>query len=395
MKNVLSRYAAYCFTICCLGLGLAALPAHQALAGQTVNINGIHGGDAYGNSDDGGFTDNLPPNNNILNINNGGTVTGSAYGGLGGPATGNTVNVNSGGSVSNTVYGGYGGNAAVNTVNISGTGSVVGWVHGGFALSGNATGNTVSISGGSVGRDVYGGFSNSGNATGNTVNISGTGSVGGHVLGGHVYGGYVAGGTGAATGNTVTISGAPTFGAATILYGGGTNVGTGDLFTGNTLNVWNYKGSAVNGVENFQFLNFAFPTTQSGPVLKVTTEAILGDGVVGKSSTITAGTIGGKDPLKPGSSVTLIDASAGVLDDTDFTQTKAKGMHGATLAYQWTLDTAGDMLTATVDKVQASPQAKALSEGFIMGLPLVNETTDFLVGKGIPWARTASGNGFG
>ncbi|MCL2000348.1 MAG: autotransporter domain-containing protein [Planctomycetes bacterium] len=346
------------------------------------------GGSVGGNAI-GGHSDTGNAIGNTVNISGG--PVGVAQGGssINGNATGNTVNIFSGGSVSGGVIGGgsTNGNATGNTVNIFG-GSVGSSVRGGWVTlgAGNATGNTVNISGtGLVGTDVFGGQSASGNATGNTVNISGTGSVGGSVYGGSSTGG-------AATGNTVNISGSPTFGVATVLYGGDGG-GGGDYFTGNTLNVWNYKGSGpVAGVRNFQFLNFAFPSTQSGPVLEVTGTARLGDGAA-KGSTITAGTIGGKDSLKPGSSVTLIDA--GTLDTTHFTQTKAKGMHGATLAYQWTLSTAGDMLVATLDKVQANPQAKALSEGFLIDLPLLNESADFLAGKGISWARTASGNGFG
>jgi len=135
-----------------------------ARAGQTITIpNGAFaGGAAYGNSADGsGNTNDADPNNNILIINVGGTVNGTAYGSItkvAGDATGNTVTI-SGGMVNGYVYSGYAyaaGDATGNTVTISG-GSSVQDVYGGYAsmASGNAIGNTVTISGGTVNGTVY------------------------------------------------------------------------------------------------------------------------------------------------------------------------------------------------------------------------------------------------
>ena len=174
----------------------------------------------------------------------------------------------------------------------------------------------------------------------------------------------------------------PIFGAATQLRGGAFGV---DSFTGNTLNVWNYTGSAVNGVDNFQFLNFVLPASLKG--LEVSGAATLGDGA-GRDSTVTGVSIvGGAAPVQVGQSVTLIDGNiAGNLSST-----QASGQHGATLLYNWTLTTpAAGGLVATVNNVQADPKAKALSEGFLSGLALVNQGADLVAGKGITDATNAA-----
>jgi len=350
----------YLFSVFCLGFGLffASLsPAFAAAAldpgGQTVNINGLHVnpplGHAFGNSTDGGHSDNAESNNNTLNINSGGRVTGDAYGAY----------VYDSGAAAVSAIG--------NSVFISG-GTVIGDTYGGHAFSDSgtatATGNTIYISGGSVGLNVVGGWSDPGDAT------------------------Y----------NTVTISGSPTFGATTLA--GGTS--TGDAFTGNTLNVWNYSGTSVAGVQNFQYYNFLLPASLKG--LEVTgTVNFAGPG--GATSTVTGVTMmgGGRAP-QIGESISLIHAGA-------FTGTIANngavlaGKKGALLDFSFRLDQQANDLFAVVEGAQASPQAKALSEGFISGVALTNQGADLVAGKGISDAvgagkrvaqtGAASGYGFG
>ena len=142
-------------------------------------------------------------------------VPGSVYGGetASGDATSNTVII-SGGTVSGYVYGGDAGdgNATSNRVIISG--GTMGDVCGGLAVdSGNATSNRVIISGGTVSGYVYGGETRSGDATSNTVIMTG-GTVAASVVGGNSFGGVV-------TGNTVIISG----GTVGDVYGGHTGDG--------------------------------------------------------------------------------------------------------------------------------------------------------------------------
>ena len=256
------------------------------------------------------FPDELSDNSVTVN----GDVPGAVFGGVTvgpGDVTGNSVTVN-GGTIGNSVLGGLAG-------------------------AGDATGNSVTVNSGKVTGYVWGGVSDNGGATGNSVTING-GEVAGNVSGGATYSGGICD----TTYNTVTISGSPVFGATTILEGGGYGA---DDFTGNTLNVENYSGSAVFEVYWFEFFNFTFPSTQSGPVLTVTDFANLGNFLASKGSTVTAGTSGGV-PLAVGKSVTLIEA--GTLNLNGFTQTQAGGA-----GYLWDLEVIPGVdgtLSATVAK---------------------------------------------
>ena len=320
MKPTLPRYALHLFAVFCLGFSFMSLSALPALAGETIVFNS--GDEATKLKTDPGL---------------GGTTLSLFPGTAANPSlSGNSITVNSG-DIPDNVFGAHTtimGDAVIN--------------------------NRVFINGGTVGRHVVGGYSNFGSAMYNSVTISG-GTVGGDVIGGWSLT------DGNATYNTVTISGSPSFDPnMTDIMGGGSMAGT-DSFTGNTLNVWNYSGNAVNSVQNFQFLNFTFPATQTGPVLTVDAGgAVLGDGA-GVGSTITANTLGGTTPLQPGASVTLIDGTV----TGDLASTQATGQHGATLSYNWALNPAAGLI-ATLDSVQASPQAKSLSEGKLAGLSFLN-----------------------
>ncbi|MDR1993976.1 autotransporter outer membrane beta-barrel domain-containing protein [Azonexus sp.] len=415
MSKVLLSRVVYCFALFCIACALLAMPASPALAGQTINIGpGFNPGvDAHGNSLNGDGTDsNADPNNNVLNINSGGKVS-NAFGadnvswGQDKDVTGNKVFINNGGAVNQSVYGGRStgsGNAMYNSVTISG-GTVGGSVYSGQSKDGNAMYNSVTVSGGSVIGNVYGGLSlGSGNAMYNSVTISG-GSVGLDVCGGFSD-------SGNATHNTVTITGSPSFNPdpvnGTWLTGGGAP--NGDYFTGNTLNLWNYSGSPVRGVGNFQFFNFRIPSFQSGPVLTVTGVAapiggvslgeVVGGVPTGRGSTVTAVNTNGNGtpPMPLGSSVVLIQANNLVLNG--FNQGTTQGQHGATIRYLWGLSTTANELIATVASVGAAPEAKALSEGYLAGTMLVNQGADLIAGKGMQEAIRSSwkkdgGFGFG
>jgi len=419
--------------------------------GGIVNGNGAYGGEAMITGDGGDYGGNhghavvenntLTINGTTINVNGWGYFMGGhAHADLGSATgTGNLMIINSGtfnGGVG-TIANFFGGETETRTgvatakgnsmIINSGTFNVPTInIYGGYAEIVNgtatATSNTVSISGGNFGGEtkIYGGYaglhpkfedalfwddgyhtnfsSSTATASGNTVTISG-GNFGAPT---NVYGGYIyaheAFTTATATNNTVTISGAPTlnhvslFGGGLAMYNAAPEPTSLDLFTGNTLNVWNDKGSnfAVANVQNFQYLNFSFPTTQTDPVLAVTGTAVLGDPDYG-SSTVTASTIGGTAPLKPGAKVTLID---GTLDTTNFTQTQAQGMHGSILDYTWTLDDSAG-LVATLDSVQADPKTKALSEARLGGVALVNQGADLVAGQGMAQAMKAAQGGFG
>ena len=136
------------------------------------------------------------------------------------------------------VYGGYtegdGTTAAVakrydskgNKVTI--TGGAASELYGGYTSSavGVATGNMVTVKGGTVRRLIYGGFAEHGDATGNTVNLGD-----------------------AETGAVGNVS-------ASKIFGGRSRDNTKDQTTGNTLNV-NARTTAYN-IENFAKINFNF-----------------------------------------------------------------------------------------------------------------------------------------
>ena len=191
---------------------------------------------------------------NSVTIQDGAVVTGNVFGGAGngdgnsegkdrGIRTKNKVIISGSAQVTGNVYGGrqhgkydysYTGNATDNTVTISG-GTLTGNAYGGSVsgyITGNATGNQVSVEGGSVTGNVYGGTHEvgevnggaltrevAGNVTGNSVSVSKV------TVSGNVYGGYVAGEkvTGDANSNTVEITG------GTVTYA---SVGTGDSVYG-------------------------------------------------------------------------------------------------------------------------------------------------------------------
>ena len=147
-------------------------------------------------------------------------------------------------------------------------------VYGGFTAStgGSATNNEVKVSGGTVAADasgvggnVYGGFishTGAGNATGNAVTITG-GTMK------DVYGGYT-NGTGQATGNTVTIgdgtNALPTgTSIAGYLYGGNQAADTGNKLVVNT-------PVSVKNIKKFETLSFnlAKNVYAANPLLSLT-----------------------------------------------------------------------------------------------------------------------------
>ena len=165
---------------------------------------------------------------------------------------------------------GTAGGSTVNKVTITGTdyrdGSetktgTIENVYGGFignaASNGAATDNEVTISGGKIGT-VYGGYTKgTGAVTGNTVTFSGGATL--HDL----MGGYAdnAASTAAVTGNTVNLAGGTIDGT---VYGGYTR-GSGDVVTGNQLNV---RGAITAGqIANFEQLNFAVNKDTAGKTL--------------------------------------------------------------------------------------------------------------------------------
>ena len=131
------------------------------------------------------------------------------------------------------------------------SGTINSSVEGGRSVgTGDVTGNTVSISGGSTLSLIGGYASNTGNATGNVVTVTG-----GTVTGG-ITGGYAAG-TGRTTGNTVNLGdGTHTDLTGAVLSGSDVSGGSkADDITDNTLNVA-AKNIHVKSLHNFDTYNF-------------------------------------------------------------------------------------------------------------------------------------------
>ena len=177
----------------------------------TKNEVGISGGTQLIGEVYGGYSSNSQTANNIVTLDN---VTvkkseqygGNVYGGCSdGDATGNSVTISGTKTqVEGKVYGGYISKSSTaatgNTVEIKG--GTIGKsegdaVFGGYANHGDSKQNNVSITGGTVNGGVVGGYAKTGDSNQNNVSITG-GTVNGDVVGGDAYFD--------AAGNTITLS---------------------------------------------------------------------------------------------------------------------------------------------------------------------------------------------
>lgn len=218
--------------------------------------------------------------------------------------------------------------ASENTVIISG-GTVsspedfVPIVTGGMASTGDADGNTVTISGGEVtgGIGIYGGFTTEGDANSNTINVSG-GTLDTDIYGGQTY-------DGAADNNTINIL-AGDLNQEMSLYGG---YGTTES-KNNTYNMYT-KGQTVADFAYFQNLNFYVPegTTAGETMLTVTGNAAVDadttlvavqnstttDGTTDVSGATVFGGVQRNTKLNPGEYINLLYNANGITtDDTSY-----------------------------------------------------------------------------
>ncbi|MDR1276584.1 MAG: autotransporter-associated beta strand repeat-containing protein [Candidatus Accumulibacter sp.] len=233
-----------------------------------------------------GYSGSSDTNSNKVFINGGSFTAGDrgifgGYTGIsGGTANSNEITLNAMTGSLGTVHGGTseeGGSANNNTVTINA--GTIGNIHGGVAqgISATATGNAVNINGGTVTVAVVGGQGGGGGSTANIVTIKNGALVTANVFGGisttnsntntvtidnsftgnitgDIYGGYIAGNAASdtATGNIVNINSSnTTFGN---VYGGSSFDSSGDVFTGNTLNL--AAGNTITSVHNMATLNF-------------------------------------------------------------------------------------------------------------------------------------------
>ncbi|MDR3086862.1 MAG: hypothetical protein LBU45_02790 [Azoarcus sp.] len=283
---------------------------------RTVEVTGAGGAASVQGAESNGLA---PTNNNTVTINTSGTITGGVLGGNDTSQSGATVTandnkviINSGTILNGLVIAGHAdtnnGHSVTASATATGnivtiTGGTMGSVSGGEADvgtgpgNGTANDNRVTITGGTVAGEVHGGNagSNGGTstATGNIVTITG-GTVTGAVVGGYlsmaggtsgiasgnivtITGGtltsVIGGGASASSGstiytinNTVTISGNPAIGD---VYGGGGDLSAAvyDYFTGNTLN--KNSAAAISSVAFFETINFNYSGSANITTLNV------------------------------------------------------------------------------------------------------------------------------
>ena len=280
------------------------------------------------------------------------------------------------------------GSAPANGGNVTINQDVSGVVISGYSLSGNASNNSVLISGGSVGGNVHGGSGNSGNVSNNSVVING-GSVGNSVYGGSSY-------FGDATHNSVTLLGKPLFNTSgtnnTIIYGGYSRPlsTTGDLRTGNTLNVFT-SGVKAGNIANFQYYNFLLQADSNVKLDLLNTSGTDLGGNLAPAGTFAVPYAASGAVLPINRSITLLQ-SAGTLINVPALK-DGQALQGASLLYNYSLAQSGNSIVATVNSVEANPQGKALSEGQAAGLAALSMGGDLVAGAGIGNAMAATNMG--
>ena len=277
-----------------------------------------------------------------------GNVIGDIYGGR--SVSGATTNNNSvvigstavvGSNVNSLVYGGYnpGGAANNNSVTVNG-GKVVGSIYGAYGKT-QANANTVTLNGGQA-TSIVGGYSSSGNANNNNVSINGS------TITGNIFGGY-AHSERDAINNTISISGAANLASAT-LVGGFQGIGTGNIFSGNTLNINGFKGN-VKGIMNFEKFNFAMlsPLQNGETILNV-----LGAGPTNIANcTVEANFSKNSFALDVGKNITLINATTGGLVGNINRETTT-GTNKNEGIWTYTLSTANNKLNLFVNKLETN-----------------------------------------
>ncbi|SCM83061.1 putative Outer membrane autotransporter barrel domain protein [uncultured Sporomusa sp.] len=293
LKRMLIRNTA-AFAACCVILGA---PAAGGAAGITYTGDGaaLQTAPIGGASSPSLILSGVSGNTVTVDYTTG-TDPWRVFGGLSNSAAviGNTVYLFNG-TVNNNFYGGYdaagtgGFGAGNNTVIISG-GTVISNAVAGLSLQGNVSGNRMTMSGGTVGRNLYGGSANgSGSAVGNSVLVTG-GQVGDGL--GDVGNGWVVGGfsqDGLAENNRVTL----TAGTVNSIEGGesGTGVAANNqvIITGGTVAGVVVRGGFSN---TGSVINNRVDISGGSMDMDVMAGQTNGGDAINNQVTVTGGTIG-------------------------------------------------------------------------------------------------------
>ena len=391
----------------------SAIDNHVVISGDAAISEWVYGGWSYGS---GLATKNsVTVHNGTVNTNGGGTYGG--YARAGGDAVGNKVTVYGGevlnatggyshiadatdnvvsiygGTIQRTVTGGesHGTNTSIsgNIVEVFG-GTIRGYVYGGYGSSTdsasgvNVSGNTVRIANASIGGIIYGGHSTasnntcSGSANDNVVSISNS-SVGNNIIGG------LAWGNGTANNNSISIDAGVVLNPSMVGLYGGLTYSSGDVTTGNILNVNGYAGT-VKEVNNFEYYNFRIASgAGAGGTILAIFDANATD-LLGAKITV-AGVESGSS-LAAGESVTLIDKTSGA--PGAFNGESAR--QGTILLYDFGYDSSiTNAAVVTVKAVRVDPASKSHAEGRAASLAFIRQGHDFIVDSGFTAANAYLG----
>ena len=252
-----------------------------------------------------GYSTNSSVTNNVVVVKNS-TVPWEIYAGYSsttGNAEGNSLTISDHASV-HDVISGYAKNglAINNTLVVSSNSTVDTFAMAGVTENGNASGNSLIVKNGAQLADYGGGGKTLiGDATNNSVSIEDA------TIDGNVYGGYTSNGN--ATNNLITLTGGNVKIGGTV-YGGffdGETRSSADVFTGNTLKLVHFRGDLV-GIENVENYNWVLP---KDVVNNVTLVHITGENPVNLANTTHKVAIDNDGSrLRVDDKITLIDKTA-------------------------------------------------------------------------------------
>ena len=296
----------------------------------------------------GGYSTDSASTNNTVTVKNV-TVTGIITSGyveksenaeVSGNAEGNSLTISDSATV-NQVTSGYTqyGSASNNTLLVTSNATVNTFAVAGASENGNVSGNSLTINGGAhLLRYGVGGKTLIGDAANNSVSIEDA------TIDGNVYGGITSNGN--ATNNLITLTGGNVKIAGTV-YGGffdGETRSAGDVFTGNTLNLVHFRGD-LGGIENVQNYNWVLP---KDVVNNETLVHITGENPVNLANTThTVAIESDGNRLSVGDKITLIDKTANA------SASNMEVKQGNFLIYDMKAEQSGDGYVLTARNSQA------------------------------------------
>ena len=187
-------------------------------------------------------------------------------------------------------------------------------------------------------------------------------------------------------GGTLALSGNGAISPLLALYGGTTFDTGGKAVSLSQLDVYGTANWTGNLNMANQTMNFYLPTSMGDGNVML---SVSGWAEIGGSQVNVGALDGARQPLKVGDKVTLIDAIGG-LSGTTNASSKGEGMQGVTIKYEFDLTTDDGHLYATVAKAGLTDGTEGLSQGFVSGVALLNQSADLVAGWGMDAAVNAA-----